>query len=142
MKVSANLDDSVILKGNSMKLLYTEEKTTTLIPEKVTKYPNTFLIRRTLSQTELKGELSLAATNKQACRKMLLLHTGILRHTFLSYFFTRLKTLNILLIQALLACTMGRLLPGIGWLTKIRAIKNSLNIHNLFTEMLPIPRKG
>lgn len=67
------------------------------------------LTQRTLSQSELKGELSLAATNKQACREMLLLHAGILGHAFVSYFFTRLKTLNILLIQALLTYTVGRL---------------------------------
>lgn len=101
-----------------------------------------FLIQRTLSQPELKGELGLAATNKQACREMLLLHAGILWHTFVSYFFTRLKTLNILLIQSLLTYTVGRLLPGMGLLTKIRDVKNSLDTHNLFTGMLLIIRKG
>lgn len=80
--------------------------------------------------------------NKRACREMLPFHAGILGHAFVSYFFTRLKTLNILLIQALLARTMSRLLPGMGLLTKIRDIKNGLDIQNLITGTLPIPRKG
>lgn len=64
----------------------------------------------------------------------MLFHTGILGHASVSYFFIRLKTLNILLIQALLARKIGRLLPGMGLLTKIRDIKHSLDIQNLITE--------
>jgi len=72
---------------------------------------------------------------------MLPFHAGILGHAFVSYFFTRLKTPNIFLTQALLAHTLGRLLPGMGLLTKISDVKNSLDIQNLITETLPIPRK-
>lgn len=79
--------------------------------------------------------------HKWVCREMLLFNAGILGHTFVIYFFTRLKTLNILLIQALLTCTMGRFLPGMSLLTKIRDIKNRPDIENLITETLPIPRK-
>lgn len=79
--------------------------------------------------------------HKWVCREMLLFNAGILGHAFVIYFFTRLKTLNILLIQALLTCTMGRFLPGMSLLTKVRDIKNRLDVENLITETLPIPRK-
>lgn len=78
---------------------------------------------------------------KRACREMLLFHAGILGQAFVSYFFTRLKSLNILLIQALLAHTMSKLLRCMGLLTKIRDIKNGLDIPNLITETLPTSRK-
>lgn len=78
---------------------------------------------------------------KRACREVLLFHAGILGQAFVSYFFTRWKSLTILLLQALLAHTMSRLLPCMGLLTKIRDTKNGLDILNLITETLPVPRK-
>lgn len=71
----------------------------------------------------------------------MLFHAGILGHAFVSYFFIRLKTLNILLIQALLARKIGRLLPGMGLLTKIRDIKNGLDTQNLITETFQVQRR-
>lgn len=87
MKISANLDDSVILKGNSMKLVYTEEKNPTnpreshKVPIYISNTKNFVTARaerRTRlschQQTSLQGNAAVACRNSWAYICKLLLY--------------------------------------------------------------------